>query len=74
MSQTVENKFKLGDLVKTTTNQKVYEEKEWYGMVIGINTISPCKYPVYATKYRIKWCGGESSWAFGSSLELVSSK
>jgi len=66
-------KFSKGDLVKSNTNKSVYnEEKEWYGIVLELHPDAPEKYPIIANKYKVKWCGGNTSWIFEHSIDLVS--
>lgn len=64
--------FNKGDLVRTKHNAPVFDEKEWYGIILEICKDVPHKHPILADKYKIKWCGGTTSWLFGHSLVLVS--
>ena len=65
-------KFNKGDLVKSNHNTPVFDEKEWYGIILDACKDAPQKHPILANKYKIKWCGGTTSWLFGHSIVLVS--
>jgi len=67
----MEHKFKKGDLVKSNLCATVFDEEEWYGIVLDIYPDAPHKHPILADKYKIQWCGGKSSWIFGHSIDLV---
>ena len=65
-------KYNKGDLVKSNHNTPVFDEKEWYGIILDTCRDAPQKHPILANKYKIKWCGGTTSWLFGHSIVLVS--
>ena len=65
-------KFKKGDLVKSNLCASVFDEQEWYGIVLDIYPDAPEKYPILADKYKVKWVSGNTSWIFSHSIDLVS--
>ena len=65
-------KLNKGDLVKSNLSSTVFDEKDWYGIILDVYRGAPHKHPIYADKYKIRWCGGATSWLFGHSIDLVS--
>jgi hypothetical protein len=64
--------FDKGDLIKSNLSSTVFDEKDWYGIILDVCKDAPHKHPVLANKYKIRWCGGATSWLFGHSIDLVS--
>ena len=58
------------DLVKGEDKRGHWFE-EWTGVILEDRGNQPKVYPIYATKYRIKWMGGGTSWHWGSDITLV---
>ena len=68
----MKHKLKKGDLVKSNLCASVFDEQEWYGIVLDIYPDAPEKYPILADKYKVKWVSGNTSWIFSHSIDLVS--
>ena len=62
--------FFRGDLVRGEDNRGLFFE-EWTGVILEDRGNQPKVYPIYATKYKIKWIGGGTSWHWGSDIDLV---
>jgi hypothetical protein len=64
--------FDKGDLVKSNLSKTVFDEKDYYGIILDVYKDAPRKHPILSNKYKIKWCGGGTSWIWSHSIDLVS--
>jgi len=61
--------FRVGDLVQSNTGG--INGKEWFGIILEDGEMQPKVYPIYARKYKIKWCRGTTAWHWGADIKLV---
>ena len=57
--------FRTGDLIQDKNDK-------WYGVVLEDGEMRPNVYPIYARKYKIKWCKGAIAWHWGADIKLIS--
>ena len=62
--------FKTGDLIQSDAGR--IDDDEWYGIILEGAENQPKVYPIYATKYKIKWCKGTMAWHWGTDIKLIS--
>lgn len=65
------HKYCIGDLVISNLTKVFPEDKSWYGFILAVHPSAPKTFPVYASKYKIQWMGGTSSWHFSADIKLV---
>jgi|ETNvirnome_2_300_1030623.scaffolds.fasta_scaffold12354_6 hypothetical protein len=63
--------FFVGDLIKSDSRRDLGFDGNWFGIILEDRKNQPKVYPIYANKYKIKWCGGTTSWHWGSDIDLV---